>query len=186
MDHMHQHPHIKSTHTENWIQKKVCGRATSAVRIKSRSCLKTEWHRANPGSVFPDRYPGSASAAPGLGRVPPAPGKRCRSDARSPPGAGTGHRAPAPGTGTGHRHGPGTGHGTGTGHGPEHRHGPGTGHGTEHRHGPGPGHGPGTSTGHCTAVLQGDPKSPALGRLMVLTNVADSEHQSALALCRVL
>lgn len=74
MDHMHQHPHIKSTHTENWIHKKVRGRITSAVRIKSRSCLKTESHRANRGSVAPDRHGavrGSASAAPGLGEALP-------------------------------------------------------------------------------------------------------------------
>lgn len=42
----------------------------------------------------------------GLAAFPCAPGKRCRSDARSPPGDSTGHRhrLPSPGTATGHRH----------------------------------------------------------------------------------
>lgn len=114
---MHQHPHIKSSHTENWIQKKLCGRVTLAVRIKSRSCLKTESHRANPGSVVPDRHPGSAPAAPGLGRVPPRRGSaaavtRARRQGPAPapaPGKGT---APALGTALGTTSAPGTALGT--------------------------------------------------------------------------
>lgn len=52
------------------------------------------------------------------------------------------------------------------------------------RHGHGPGNGNGNGPG--PAALQGDPKSPALGRLMALANVAGSERQSALAPCTVL
>lgn len=87
MDHMHQHPYIKSTHTENWIQKKLCGRVTSPLRIKnwvpkSKPCLCCPWQT-------PRLCISSSWAWP---RSPRAPEKRCRSDARSPPGDSTGHR----------------------------------------------------------------------------------------------